>query len=82
MSGLGLLVASDTLTGKDYEAANMLKGDLFMIAGATLYGFTNACEESLVKKRPLFEVVGQIGFWGVIWSSESSLRARARCPPL
>ncbi|KAL7414723.1 hypothetical protein BDY24DRAFT_406510 [Mrakia frigida] len=64
--GLGLLVASDNLTGKDWEASVMWKGDVYMIAGATLYGFTNACEEFLVRKRPLYEVVGQLGMWGVV----------------
>jgi hypothetical protein len=40
-------VASDHLTGTgQYPAASMVKGDLFMLAGATLYGFTNATEAS------------------------------------
>jgi solute carrier family 35 protein F1/2 len=53
--GLGLLVASDELTKKDWHAVSRVKGDLFMIAGATLYGFTNATEEFFVRKRPLYE---------------------------
>ena len=40
VGGLGMLVASDQLTDKDYKAANKVKGDLFMLAGATLYGFS------------------------------------------
>lgn len=36
-----------------------------MLLGATLYGFSNVTEEFLVSKRPLYEVVGQIGFWGI-----------------
>jgi solute carrier family 35 protein F1/2 len=40
VAGLGLLVASDHLTDKDYPAVNMAKGDVFMIVGATLYGFS------------------------------------------
>ena len=35
-----MLVASDQLTDKDYKAVNKVKGDLFMLAGATLYGFS------------------------------------------
>ena len=35
-----MLVASDQLTDKDYEAVSKVKGDLFMLAGATLYGFS------------------------------------------
>jgi len=37
-----------------------------MIAGATLYGITNATEEFFVRKRPLYEVVGQLGMYGFI----------------
>ena len=88
--GLGLLVASDSITDKDYAAVNMGLGDGFMILGATLYGFSacfsplinpelhrmilmlpltsiaNATEEFFVRKRPLYEVVGQMGMWGTI----------------
>ncbi|CED82884.1 Predicted membrane protein [Phaffia rhodozyma] len=67
--GLGLLVASDQITDKDYKALNMALGDGYMIVGATLYGFTNALEEFLVRKRPLYEVVGQLGMWGMIWNA-------------
>ncbi|CUA70630.1 putative solute carrier family 35 member C320,08 [Schizosaccharomyces pombe 972h-] [Rhizoctonia solani] len=67
VGGLGMLVASDHLTGTgQYPASSMVKGDLFMLAGATLYGFTNATEEFLVRKRPLYEVVGQLGMYGMI----------------
>ncbi|EIN06096.1 DUF914-domain-containing protein [Punctularia strigosozonata HHB-11173 SS5] len=66
VAGLGMLVASDHLTDKDYSALNMAKGDVFMIVGATLYGFTNATEEFFVRKRPLYEVVGQMGLWGTL----------------
>ncbi|KAJ7634120.1 DUF914-domain-containing protein [Mycena polygramma] len=66
IGGLGLLVASDELTQKDWVAAARGKGDAFMIAGATLYGFTNATEEFFVRQRPLYEVVGQLGMWGFL----------------
>ncbi|KAJ7890670.1 DUF914-domain-containing protein [Mycena olivaceomarginata] len=66
IAGLGLLVGSDELTQKDWVAAARGKGDAFMIAGATLYGFTNATEEFFVRKRPLYEVVGQLGMFGFI----------------
>ena len=72
VGGLGALVKSDLNTGKNWEAASKGKGDAFMIAGATLYGFSmciacpivpsliffiaNATEEFLVRKRPLYEV--------------------------
>ena len=35
-----MLVGSDHLTDKNYPALNKAKGDGFMIAGATLYGFS------------------------------------------
>ena len=40
VAGLGLLVASDELTDKDYPAISKVKGDIFMIVGASLYGFS------------------------------------------
>ncbi|KAG8720612.1 hypothetical protein FRC08_018685 [Ceratobasidium sp. 394] len=84
IGGLGMLVASDHLTGTGQQlASSMIKGDLFMLAGATLYGISNATEASkcslvvlasiqpvvqevLVRKRPVHEVVGQIGMYGLI----------------
>lgn len=66
IAGLGMLVASDEITSKSWQAIAKGKGDGFMIAGATLYGFTNATEEFFVRKRPLYEVVGQLGMWGLI----------------
>ncbi|KAJ7672645.1 solute carrier family 35 member SLC35F1/F2/F6 [Mycena rosella] len=66
VTGLGLLVGSDELTQKDWTAAARGRGDAFMIAGATLYGITNATEEFFVRKRPLYEVVGQLGMWGFL----------------
>ena len=83
VTGLGLLVASDQLTNKDWAAPNKGKGDAFMILGATLYGFSTSCtmmlvretdryfvanatEEFFVRKRPLYEVVGQLGMWGTV----------------
>ncbi|TRM65292.1 hypothetical protein BD626DRAFT_488292 [Schizophyllum amplum] len=66
IGGLGLLVASDVITDKDWQAADKGKGDAFIIAGATLYGFTNATEEFFVRRRPLYEVVGAMGLFGFI----------------
>jgi solute carrier family 35 protein F1/2 len=64
--GLGLLVASDHITGSNGgQAANAVKGDLFALLGASFYGFTNVFEEFLVSKRPLYEVLGQLSFWAI-----------------
>ena len=35
-----MTVASDHITDKDYPAVNMVLGDIFMILGASLYGFS------------------------------------------
>ncbi|KAK4561826.1 hypothetical protein LTR86_004505 [Recurvomyces mirabilis] len=65
--GLGLLVASDHITGSNGgPALNAVKGDLFALLGATCYGLTNVAEEFLVSKRPMYEVIGQLGFWGML----------------
>lgn len=65
--GLGLLIASDHITGANGgEASNALKGDLFALVGATAYGLCNVFEEFLVSKRPLYEVIGQLAFWAQI----------------
>ncbi|KAI0792097.1 DUF914-domain-containing protein [Abortiporus biennis] len=66
VGGLGMLVASDEITDKDWPAMSRAKGDVFMLVGATLYGFTNATEEFFVRKSPLYEVVGQLGMWGTL----------------
>jgi len=31
-----------------------------------LYGLTNAAEEFFVRKSPLYEVLGQLGMWGMV----------------
>lgn len=38
--GLGLLVTCDVLTGKNWQAVSKGKGDAFMVAAATFYGFS------------------------------------------
>jgi len=64
--GLGMLVASDHITGANSgPALNAVKGDLFALLGATCYGLSNVFEEFLVSKRPMYEVIGQLGFWGM-----------------
>lgn len=67
VGGMGLLLASDHITGAtNFPAENQLKGDLFALLGATFYGLSNAFQEFLVSKRPMYEVVGQLAFWGMI----------------
>lgn len=68
IGGMGILLASDTITGSNNTgpAPDQLKGDLFALLGATLYGLTNTFEEFLVSKRPVYEVLGQLGFWAML----------------
>lgn len=69
IGGLGILFGSDYITGADevvVDRGDQIKGDLFALLGATFYGLSNIFEEFLVSKRPLYEVVGQLGFWGMI----------------
>ena len=40
VGGLGMLVASDEITDKDWPALSRAKGDIFMLVGASLYGFS------------------------------------------
>lgn len=64
--GMGLLLASDYLQGSNnYPGRDMLKGDLFCLLGATLYGVSNVFEEWFVSKRPMYEVLSFLGVFGV-----------------
>ena len=73
IGGVGILFGSDHITGASASAdpiskGNQIKGDLFALLGAACYGLSNVAEEFLVSKRPLYEVVGQLGFWGMLWN--------------
>ncbi|KAI0008190.1 DUF914-domain-containing protein [Xylariaceae sp. FL0662B] len=64
--GMGILLASDHIQGVNGgPAADMLKGDLFALLGATLYGLTNVFEEWFVSKRPMYEVLSFLGLFGM-----------------
>ncbi|KAF1936800.1 DUF914-domain-containing protein [Clathrospora elynae] len=66
IGGLGVIFGSDHITGaNNFGATNQVKGDLFALLGATFYGLSNVFEEWLVSERPLYEVVGQLAFWGM-----------------
>lgn len=66
IGGMALLIVSDRLTGKDYHASDAVKGDLFILLGAACYGISNTWEEYFVSKRPLYEVLSQLGMYGTI----------------
>ncbi|KAL9544364.1 hypothetical protein MBANPS3_007658 [Mucor bainieri] len=63
LGGMGMLIASDMMEGKDYAASDAVKGDLFCLLGATLYGFSNVGEELMARKHPLYEVIGMFTFF-------------------
>ncbi|KAI1343565.1 solute carrier family 35 member F1 [Xylariaceae sp. FL0016] len=64
--GMGMLLASDHIQGiNGGEGQNMLRGDLFALLGATLYGLTNTAEEWFVSRRPAYEVLGFLGLFGM-----------------
>lgn len=65
IGGLGICLASDHITGGSTDAPDQLKGDLFCLLGATFYGLSNTFQEFLVSERPLYEVLGQLGLWGM-----------------
>jgi len=66
IGGLGVIFASDHITGANaFGATDAVKGDLFALLGATFYGLSNVFEEFLVAQRPLYEVVGQLAWWGM-----------------
>ncbi|TQV98065.1 DUF914 domain membrane protein [Cordyceps javanica] len=65
--GMGILLASDHITNSNGgPAENHLKGDLFALLGATLYGTSNVFEEWLVSKAPMHHVLSFIGLFGMI----------------
>lgn len=69
IGGMGVLISSDHLTGANggsVSRSHQIKGDMFALLGATFYGLTNTAEEYLVSRRPVYEVLGQLSFWGVI----------------
>jgi len=65
--GMGVLLASDHITGTNGgPGIDMIKGDLFGLLGATLYGVSNVFEEWFVSKRPVYEVLSFLGIFGVL----------------
>ncbi|KAI8875640.1 DUF914-domain-containing protein [Backusella circina FSU 941] len=63
LGGMGMLIASDVMNGNNYDAVDVVKGDLYCLLGATLYGFSNVGEEYMSRKHPLYEVVGMFTFF-------------------
>ncbi|KAG0242057.1 hypothetical protein B0O80DRAFT_500151 [Mortierella sp. GBAus27b] len=66
MVGMGFLIWSDVEAGRNFPGTDYVKGDLFCILGATLYAVSNVYQEFLVRQRPLYEVLGQLGMWATL----------------
>jgi solute carrier family 35 protein F1/2 len=65
--GMGLLLASDHLQGiNGGDVPDQLKGDLFGLLGASFYGLSNVFEEWFVSRKPMYEVLGMLGLFGVL----------------
>ncbi|KAF4587184.1 DUF914 domain membrane protein [Ophiocordyceps camponoti-floridani] len=66
-AGMGLLIATDHLGQRNGGPANdALRGDLFALLGATLYGLSNVFEEWLVSKDAAHHVLAFLGLFGLI----------------
>ncbi|KAF9116967.1 hypothetical protein BGX27_008115 [Mortierella sp. AM989] len=63
LCGMAFLIWSDMKAGKGFPGSDYVKGDIFALIGATLYAFSNVGQEYLVRQVPMYEVVGQLGFW-------------------
>ncbi|GAB0138446.1 hypothetical protein EsDP_00006681 [Epichloe bromicola] len=67
--GMGILLGSDYIAQRDSGQSggeSKLKGDLFGLLGATLYGTSNVLEEWLVSRAPMHHVLSFMGLFGVI----------------
>ncbi|KAK9714224.1 hypothetical protein RND81_06G079900 [Saponaria officinalis] len=68
--GLVLVVFSDVhAQDRKDRGSNPVKGDLLVIAGATLYGVSNVSEEFLVKSADRVELMAMLGLFGAITSA-------------
>ncbi|KTW31445.1 hypothetical protein T552_00087 [Pneumocystis carinii B80] len=63
--GIITLTISDFKLNKYNNSTNVIKGDILMIIGACLYGLSNVLQEFFLSKQPIYEVIGQLGFWGI-----------------
>ncbi|KAJ1963050.1 hypothetical protein GGI12_002276 [Dipsacomyces acuminosporus] len=67
LGGMGMLIKGDVDGGKNsYAAVDAVKGDIFMLIGATCYAVSNTVEEFIVRHRPRCETVAWLGFFGMI----------------
>ncbi|KAI5653551.1 hypothetical protein M9H77_30738 [Catharanthus roseus] len=69
VAGLVLVVFSDVHSSDRASGTNPVKGDLLVIAGATLYAVSNVSEEFFVKSADRIELMAFLGLFGAIISA-------------
>ncbi|PWA87761.1 solute carrier family 35 member SLC35F1/F2/F6 [Artemisia annua] len=68
--GLVLVIFSDVHASDRSQSGSLpIKGDLLVIAGATLYAISNVSEEFFVKKADQVELLAMLGLFGAIVSA-------------
>ncbi|CAH8351366.1 unnamed protein product [Eruca vesicaria subsp. sativa] len=67
--GVVMVVFSDVHAGYRAGGSNPVKGDILVIAGATLYAVSNTTEEFFVKNASTVELMTFMGFFGAIISA-------------
>ncbi|KAK9159467.1 hypothetical protein Syun_005808 [Stephania yunnanensis] len=68
VAGLVTVVFSDVHSKDRAGGKNPIKGDLIVVAGATLYAVSNVSEEFLVKSAERVELMAMLGLFGAIIS--------------
>ncbi|KAI9314881.1 hypothetical protein BX666DRAFT_421939 [Dichotomocladium elegans] len=66
LCGTGMVVGSDAMKGESWNASDPIKGNFFVIAGATLYGISNTSVEYLCRKYPIYEVNGSFTLFAAL----------------
>ncbi|GFQ06443.1 solute carrier family 35 member f1 [Phtheirospermum japonicum] len=69
IAGLVIVVFSDVHSADRSSGSNPIKGDLLVIAGATLYGVSNVSEEYFVNSADRVELMALLGLFGAIISA-------------
>ncbi|XP_062107754.1 uncharacterized protein LOC133818737 [Humulus lupulus] len=69
IAGLITVVFSDVHAGDRAGGSNPRKGDVLVVAGATLYAVSNVSEEFLVKTADRIELMSMLGLFGAIISA-------------
>ncbi|KAL9261288.1 Solute carrier family 35 member F2-like protein [Drosera capensis] len=69
VAGLVMVVFSDVHANDGTAGNNPVKGDILVIAGSTLYAFSNVSEEFLVKSADMVELMAMLGLFGAIISA-------------